>query len=169
MPHRAAIETGAESIWLHEEEVFREMELVPASLLRLRIHAAKTLIEGLIITAESPFAYPDTDFRELVRWLLIDYWNLHGLNRAADELLLREPPRLNGVDAQLVVDGERRHALIGFRDSLLFGASIRLHPRLEELPQPPPREPPHLHAETDGTARVLASGHSWTFRSFGWD
>ena len=78
-----------------------------------------------------------------------------------------KPPSLNGLDAQLVVNGECCGPLVGLCRALLLGVGVGLQPRLEELPDPPPREPPDVHAKADRAASVLASGHSWPFGLLG--
>src|SRR5689334_5098884 len=53
----------------------------------------------------------------------------------AGAVRLEEPPRFDRLDAKLVIDRERRCALIGLRDPLLLGVGIRLKPGLEEFPK----------------------------------
>src|SRR6266566_4420743 len=87
-PHLAAIEKAAKNIWLHEEEVFQDLQAPANSLLRVRIEQARDLIGELLTKQETPFAYPDTTFRELIEWLLVDWWEHHGRHRASIALFL---------------------------------------------------------------------------------
>jgi hypothetical protein len=90
-----AMRSVVEVIWRDREEAVRDLPPHAVSLLRLRIEQARELIAELITMpdAESPmvslFGYPAEHFRELVRWLLSDWWEQHGQRRAADRLYLQ--------------------------------------------------------------------------------
>ena len=96
LPHRKSIEEAADKLWLHEEEAFSDLQLPANSLLLLRIEQARDLIGALITSPEgdqeSPFAYPDTTFRELVHWLLVDWWEARGHQWAMRDLARRPHP-----------------------------------------------------------------------------
>ena len=84
-PHLEAIEQAARDIAIHEEAVFVGLQPAAGSLLRLRIEHAHDLISELLTTPQTPILYPSGEFRELVQWLLIDWWEYHGRNRAQEE------------------------------------------------------------------------------------
>jgi hypothetical protein len=88
-PHLEAIEKATRNIWLHEEAVFQDLQFPANSLLRVRIEQVRDLIEGFLTKQETPFAYPDTTFQDLIEWLLVDWWEHHGRHRASIALFLR--------------------------------------------------------------------------------
>jgi hypothetical protein len=88
-PHRIAIEKAADKLWLHEAEAFQDLQPDAASLLRLRIELAGSMIAGFATNQEPPFQYPVGLFQDVVHWLLVDWWNERGFQRAAEELFLR--------------------------------------------------------------------------------
>lgn len=88
--HTQAIEEAADRIWLHEKDTFRDLQDPVGSLLILRIERGRDLIEELITKNEAPFVYPDVTFRELVHWILIDWWSVNGFRRASLDIFVRE-------------------------------------------------------------------------------
>jgi len=89
LPHKPAIERAAHRLWLHKGEAFQDLPPVAASLLRLRIETADRWIEGFVTTKESPVLFPKGEFRELLEWLLVDWWDERGIQWGADELFLK--------------------------------------------------------------------------------
>lgn len=88
-PYAEAIEQAADRVWLHEGEALRDLPPEAGSLLRLRIDAARELIEEFAATEETPFPYPDGAFQEAVHWLLVDWWNARGIHWGAEKLYVR--------------------------------------------------------------------------------
>jgi hypothetical protein len=88
-PHLATIETAIERLAIHEEEAFQGLARPAAELLVLRIQLARDLIESMKAGEEPAFDYPSASFRELIPWLLIDWWYSYGSHRATELLALQ--------------------------------------------------------------------------------
>jgi len=89
-PFLKEIETAVCKLWLHEGGVLQELPPDAASLLHLRIVTAEEWISGFVTTEECPFDYPNGSFQEVVQWLLVHWWDTHGLHRASQVLFLRD-------------------------------------------------------------------------------
>jgi hypothetical protein len=87
-PHKETIEKAADMLWLHEEEAFRDLPPLAASLLILRIETAAGLMREFVTSEPAPFDYPDGAFQEAVHWLLVTWWQDGGIARASDTLFL---------------------------------------------------------------------------------
>lgn len=52
----------------------------------IRIETAKEWINQTLIGLESPIPFPSIPFPKFAQWLLIDWWNVHGISLYAQEL-----------------------------------------------------------------------------------
>lgn len=89
--HGEAIGDAVDQLCSLEAEAFDALEPEARALLALRLLAAEQLVEDLSnLTAPPPFDYSKDDFRELVRWLLVDWWEGRGAHRGKVHLFLRQ-------------------------------------------------------------------------------
>jgi hypothetical protein len=85
-PYRKEIEKAVRLLSNGEKEPLRDIHGRAIALLCIRIETAKEWINQMLIGLESPIPFPSIPFPKFAQWLLIDWWNVHGISLYAQEV-----------------------------------------------------------------------------------
>lgn len=89
-PYVEEIERAVELLSIGEEEGFRVLRPLAAGFLRERLAQANEWTTGMSTKSGSPIDFPDMPFERFARWLLIEWWNEHGLELCVEWHLFQQ-------------------------------------------------------------------------------